>query len=159
MGYTMSILCFLIVFIVWVKHTFFVEKFFKYISGCRQFLQCVFEGCQGDRLSKYLNSEILPRIWRMGKTWKKTWKKTNKRHHYTHKIREPVNALKFIEAFFVDEKNEGEAFRRRNLTFVRQKRTKNQKLSKKSHCSGCFSENTFRSDPQIFVLHLTCDAP
>ena len=59
----------------------------------------------------------------------------------------------------VDEKQEGEAFSRRNFIFVWQKRTKNQKLSKKIsfRASGCFSESIFQSDLQISWLDFTCD--
>ena len=55
--------------------------------------------------------------------------KTNKSHHFTYLSQEPRKRLKKLDAVLVDEKHEGEAFSRRDCTFVWQKRTKNQKLS------------------------------
>ena len=61
---------FLIIFNFWVKNTI-LSKFF---SNKLEFRQCVFIRYQGDRLSKYLNSEVHPRIWQIGKSWKKNSK-------------------------------------------------------------------------------------
>ena len=64
---------FLIIFNFWVKNTILSKIF----SNKLEFRQCVFIRYQGDRLSKYLNSEVHPRIWQIGKSWKKNTK--NKR--------------------------------------------------------------------------------
>ena len=60
--------------------------------------------------------------------------------------------LKKLDAALVDEKHEGDAFSRRDFTFVWQKRTKNQKLSKKS-LFGLFLRKYFSK--QISWLDLT----
>ena len=69
MRYTKSILCFSF-FIFWVKNIF-LSNFFSNKLECRQ---CVFMRYQGDRLSKYLNSVVHPRIWQIWKSWEKNTK-------------------------------------------------------------------------------------
>ena len=139
---------FLIIFHFWVKNTILSKIF----SNKLELRQCVFIRYQGDRLSKYLNSEIHPRIWQIGKSWKTT-QKTNKSHHFTHLAQEPGKRLKKLKAVLVDEKHEGEAFSRRYFTFVWRKRTKNQKLSKKS-LFGLFLRMYFAKRPANFLVRL-----
>ena len=78
--------------------------------------------------------------------------KTNKSHHFTL-AQEPGKGLKKLEAVLVDEKHEGEAFSRRDFTFVWQKRTKNQKFSKKS-LFGLFLRKYFSKRPANFLVRL-----
>ena len=66
---------------------------------------------------------------------------------------EPGKRLKKLDAALVDEKHEGEAFSRRDFTFVWQKRTKNQKLSKKS-LFGLFLRKEFSKRPANFLVRL-----
>ena len=61
---------FLIIFIFWVKNTFLSKFFSSKLEG----RQCVFMRYQGDRLSKYLNSVVHPRIWQIWKSWEKNTK-------------------------------------------------------------------------------------
>ena len=79
--------------------------------------------------------------------------KTNKSHHFCYLAQELGKGLKKLEAVLVDEKHEGEAFSRRDFTFVWQKRTKNQKLSKKSPF-GLFLRKYFSKRPANFLVRL-----
>ena len=103
--------------------------------------------CQNTLTAKYT-----PEYGKLENLGKKT-AKTNKSHHFTYLAQDPGKRLKKLDAALVDEKHEGEAFSRRDFTFVWQKRTKNQKLSKKS-LFGLFLRKYFSKRPANFLVRL-----